>query len=751
MRDQERVFNAYLRRHELVSGGSAPPNWTPDGTGFWFVEGAPEDTQIYRVDLTSGQTESMFDAPTIRAALTAAMGYSPPYRGLPFDSFTFIEGGRVVFNYHGIQWQLDVSSNALERIGDANSWSKLLGSQSAGGQAPRMWKRSEYLIGKIDVPEQLSPSGEWFAGIRNDNIVLRSALEGEEQRALTDDGTVDRSWDIESLRFRVLPGLRMSFRAINPWSPDSLVLLAYRRDVTGVFRQPRINWLKRFEDVTFAPYQKVGARLDRIEPIFVDVRSGRRTVVAMGNIEDRYIQLLSWHPNGAEALIVVYTRDFKRVHIVAADRETGATRTLLTESCATFVKIWHNSIFSGEHGFRLLPNGNGFVWLSTRDGWNHLYHYDMSGQLISQLTSGDWPIYDIEHMGSDGFVYFTAALDVARPYDVHVCRVPLSGGGVEQLTHERGIHTPAFSLRGQAFIDTHSAVDRPVRTDLLKSDGTLIRVLSNMDIGRLEAVGYTPAEEFTVQAADGVTVLWGVMYKPFNFDPSRTYPVIEYIYGSPQTVDARRFFAVDQSRYQNMPWALAHLGYIVVCLDARGTPGRSKAFQDVAYGDWQGGFADHPAAIRQLCKRHPWMDGGRVGIIGHSWGGYFATCALIHAPQTYHAAVAYEPGYDQWEFMLYEAFLDLPRRNLAAYQNADLTKHVSKIRGRLMVIVGTADYTVFGPTMKMVRALVEARIDYELVLVPEARHFFEGIEEEYLLMKLTHWFDRHVKERASTR
>jgi dipeptidyl-peptidase-4 len=750
----EEVYKAYLSRHEFVSGGFMPPNWTSDGAGFWFVDGAPEDTVILQVDLNTGKTVPMFYVTAVRTALAAATGHEPPYRGLPFDSFTPTRDGRAAFTYEGAQWRLNPSTSTIERAGDVDSFARALGWMSEDGSTAKTWKRYDYLSVIMDVPEQLSPCGEWFASVRDNNIMLRatSARNGREQQ-LTLNGTPDCLWDIEGLRFNISSGRRVTFRGVTPWSPDSLTLLAYRRNLTGVFRIPRLNWLKPFEDVEYFPCERAGAKLDRIEAVFVDVRSGRQIPVALGDTEDRYIQLLGWHPKGSEALIIVYTRDFKRLDIVMANRDTGAVRSLLTESAATFVKIQHDAMFSGEHGFRLLPDGGGFLWLSTRDGWNHLYRYAIDGQCVGRLTSGDWPVHAITHIGVDGFIYFTASTDLARPYDVHVCRVPLQGGKVEQLTRETGVHSPTFAPSGQAFLDTHSTVDRPTRTDLVRADGTQIRVVSQMDISRLEDVGYTPAEEFTVKAADDTTDLWGVMYKPFNFDPSQSYPVVEYIYAGPQTVEAPRFFAIDKLMMTTMklPWALAQLGYIVVCLDARGTPGRSKVFHDVVYGNWTAGIPDHAAAIRQLCQRHAWMDANRVGITGHSWGGYFSTCALMHAPETYHAAVSYSPWYDPWSANIYEPYLDLPVRNRAAYDDADLTKQASKVKGRLMILAGTSDDIGTISAMKMTWALIEAGIDHEFIVVPQAFHEFAGVEEDYLLMKLTGWFDRHVKRRVTTR
>ncbi len=750
-RTREAVYNAYLNRNEFVSGGSAPPNWTEDGKGFWFAEGAPDDTAILRVDLDTGKTAPMFAVAKVRAAIAAATSQEPPYRGLPFDQFTRAKDGRVEFSYNGARWLLDPATYDVEPLKAVGLGSRLQGAISEAERlAPRTWKRggcSGYLIDKVDVPEQLSHDGQWFAGIQDDNIVLRSTHDNREQR-LTTCGTADCYWDIESVVYGRLQGRlgQLAARTVAPWSPDDLTLLAYRRDITGVFRIPRIHWLKSFEEVDYQPLQKAGGKLDCVQPVFVDVRSGKQVPVALPQIEDRYIQWLGWYPSGSEALCIVYTRDIRRLDIFAADRTTGAVRLLLAESAATAVKNQQDEVWSCDHGFHLLPD-NGFLWLSTRSGWNHLYRHDANGKRVGQLTSGNWPVYEVTRVGA-GFVYFIAAIDAARPYDLHVCRVALKGGKVEQLTREKGIHSAVFAPSGQAFLDTHSAVDRPVRTDLVRADGTRMRVVSEMDISRLEAWGYTAPEEFTVKAADGVTDLWGVMYKPFDFDPARSYPVIESIYGGPQAIWAQRFFAVTRSRYMNAVWAFAQLGYVTIMLDGRGTPGRSKAFQDFVHGRLKAGIKDHAAAIRQLCARHSWLDANRVGIFGASWGGSFSTYALMTEPDTYHAAVSHEPSYDPWHSIMYEPYLGLPQQNHAAYVAADVVAQAGTLRRPLMIVTGTR-YNPCAPTaFKMTRALIEAGIDHELVVVPEATHSFVGAEEDYLLRKQFGWFERHIKNRV---
>ena len=193
-----------------------------------------------------------------------------------------------------------------------------------------------------------------------------------------------------------------------------------------------------------------------------------------------------------------------------------------------------------------------------------------------------------------------------------------------------------------------------------------------------------------------------------------------------------------------MPWALAHLGYIVVCLDARGTPGRSKAFQDTVYRAWAGDqIPDHAGAIRQLCERHDWMDINRVGITGHSWGAYYAMLALAEAPEIYKAAVASSPGAcDLWLYGIHEPYLGLPQDNRKPYDDASLLTRAADIKGKLLLVAATSDQVI--SPIKMTRALIDADVDHEFVLLPGANHYYAGKDADYLFMKMNGWFERHL-------
>lgn len=746
--DQRARFFSFINRHELVGGLAVEPFWNTQDNELWLGYSCDSSVCFERIDLASGKRRELFDAQVLQAALLEQSGSERRSDGLKLDGFVWSTDGCVRFSYAKGLWTFDPRTHALTRERTVDSFSGSFGWASSDAQQPRTWQRYDYISLNMQVPEQLSPTGEWYASINDHNVELRPAVAGRSGcRKITDDGSPAETWDIEGRRWVSLPGKRVAFRDVNPWSPDGLSLFAIKRNLSAVYRAPRVNWLDPVEYVDFVPQHKAGMPIDRLWPVIINVRSGEKAALDLGEVEDRYLQFLGWTEEGNHAYLIDYSRDFKTVIVRLADRQTGQTTVLLTETSDAFVKVQHDAIFSGVHGFYQLPGDAGFLWLSTRSGWNHIYHYSQDGILLKQCTSGNWPVHQIVKTSAET-IFFTASPDIDRPYDVHVCSVALEGGPVCRLSNEIGVHEPVFSPDGSAYLDTHSSVDRPPRVDLVTGSGTVLATLSQMDISQLVAVGFTPAEEFAAKAADSETDIWGVVYRPPNFDPSKSYPVIEYIYGGPQSYDAPHFFAVDAAMMSTVriPWALTQLGYVVVCMDGRGTPGRSKAFHDAVYQNLAGGIEDHAVVMDQLCERNPWMDRKRIGIWGHSWGGYFATCGLIFAPHIYRAAVASAPSYDPGEAIYYEPYLGAFDRYPDVYRATDLTRLASKIQAPLMIVAGTNDFQVLPSAIKMAHALIHAGVEHEFVLIPNAFHQYEGKEEEYFLNKMTGWFARHLGE-----
>lgn len=304
--------------------------------------------------------------------------------------------------------------------------------------------------------------------------------------------------------------------------------------------------------------------------------------------------------------------------------------------------------YAGNIGFKTLPAGEGFLWLSERDGWNHIYHRAVSGKRLRQLTMGNWRVENIAAFDAEaGQVFFTGRPDPKHIYDVHVMAVPLAGGVVRQLSQGRGTHDRLlFSPDTSMFIDRFESFETPPRIELRRSDGSLIAVIDAADSSALYATGWQPPKDFTVDGTDGVAIR-GVMYRPFDFDPTKRYPVIVYIYGGPQTLlSYPSFVAPGEAVGANLPLAIAQSGMFVLKIGTMGTPGRSRAFQIGIADMWGSGISgDHAEVIRALGNQHSWLDTDSASIFGHSWGRLNVLHALASHGGFFKADVASAPGF----------------------------------------------------------------------------------------------------------
>jgi dipeptidyl aminopeptidase/acylaminoacyl peptidase len=580
----------------------------------------------------------------------------------------------------------------------------------AGSLAEPRRIRKGLMEGLPDIMEIPAPGGANLLSVVDSDLYVRSATE-DRSRRLTDDGEEENLWDLGGAA----------------WSPDGRLVAAYKTDIRGVSRVPIVHWLEQVETVEWLPYPRTGGRIPQRELHIVDVETGRTTPVKARETEWQHVGVVGWLPDGSGLVVGRGTLLDNRAEILVADASSGQCRTVMTEVSETFIS-WG---FLWGCPPRLLPSGSGVLVRSERDGWAHLYHYGLDGRLRAQLTSGEYPVLRIEAVDEDGgWVYFTAHAE-PRLYDTHLYRVSLEGGPVTRLTEAEGHHDVSMAPSNRYFVAAHSRVDRAPVTELRRADGSLVKVLAEAGRDRLDALGWRPPEEFTVLAADGVTELRGVMYKPFDFDPAKKYPVLDSIYGGPQMTWVPRRFTQDSGIFSQ---ALAQLGMIVFHVDGRGTPERSKAFQDVVYRNFgRHEIPDHVAALHGLAAQRPYMDLDRVAIYGGSWGGYMALRGMVLAPDVYRAGVALYPNVDLDDHDSgIEAYMGMPEDNPEGYEYASSLKMVDRIKGRLLIMHGTNDTNVtFSCTMKLVNALMHANKPYDLVVLPEQTHVFRDAGRRY--------------------
>jgi len=709
------MYNRYLELDSYVKGGSIEPHWMADGSSFWYAEGAPANTIIWKVDSRANTKTPLFDTARLRKELTSLLEHEPPYQGLPFDTFTFLEEGEqtVKFTVEDKEFILRLDTYRMSR-------------------APTLSKEEESRL--APKPGEIrSPDGRWFVSVKEHNVWLRSTSDGRSVQ-LTTDGVKDYSWV-----GRQRPGR---------WSPDSRYLAVKKLDRRKVGKRPIVHYLKKTEEVNWVPHYKAGGPVPQSKFFIIDVASKQQIRLDTGNETDKFIFMRGWRPDASELLFVRFDREYKRVNLMAASPGSSATRVLLTETQKTFIlkAFWE----PWPVGFTLLEDGKKFIWTAERDGWRHLYLYDIGGNLIRRLTEGQYPVVQVITVDDKtGWVYFTAHGNQQRPYDTHLYRVNLSGKGLAQLTEATGQHEVQFSPSKEFFLDTHSDVNRPPEVELRKADGTLLRTLSTANFDALKELQWKAPEEFVVKAADGKTDLYGVLYKPYDFDPSKTYPVIEVIYGGPWISERVRSTFIPHG-WGRSALELAQLGFITFVVDGRGTPERGKEFQDVVYGNiGRNEIPDHTAALQQLAERRPYMDLNHVGVFGHSFGGYLALRALLLSPDAYHVAVSSAPAIDWEEIGLNdtEPYLGLPQKNQERYDYASNLWLASNLRGKLLLIHGTSDaVSLFSQTMKMVEALIRAGKQFDLLVLPDRGHdIYRKRGKTYWRKAMGRYFQEHLK------
>ncbi|MBK1897303.1 S9 family peptidase [Chryseobacterium paridis] len=697
-------YESYLNFRSLIRNAYVRPHWYADGSRFWFAEGTPENTVIYEVDPKHNVKRVFFNKDRLMKVLRPLLEKEPAAKGIPFSDFTFFEDKNAVeFFVENKKFRLSLKDYQILQI-----------------------------EGKEEAPLPflgvLSPDKHTFVVTKDNNIELVDRIT-QKATPLTQDGADDYPWNVTD----------------GCWSKDGKKLLVKRPDGRKVHHIPVVDYSTPEEKVKYSVYAKTGGVIETPELYVLDVASGKTITMDVGSNAQQYVFPIGWRQDDSEVLFMRVDRLGKKLELLAANPDTGVSRVILTEDSKTFVAGLDFIIDVWKRQFRLLKDNNRFIWLSERDGWRHLYLYDMNGKLIRRLTSGDFPVTGVIRVDeAKGWVYFTANAE-KNLYSTNIYRVDLKGKDFKKITSAEGIHTYSqFSPSGQYFLDTYSSMKQPQSVELRTTDGKLIQLLKTSDISRLQKIGFHPPEGFIAKAADGTTDVYGIMYKPYDFDPTKKYPVIEFIYAGP-FMNVVPYGFGPNSAPNAMAQALAQLGYITIIMDTRGTVERSKAFQDTIYGNiGTYEIADRKAILKQLGEKYPFMDMKRVGIYGHSWGGYFAVRAMLMAPDVYRVGIASAQGELTEGAEINEPYMGLPEDNKKGYEWGTNTNHAGNLKGKLLFIHGTSDVNApLSTTIRMIDALTKAGKTYDLILLPGKDHFIDN--DKYVSNAIRRYFEENLK------
>ncbi|MFW6193733.1 MAG: DPP IV N-terminal domain-containing protein, partial [Gemmatimonadota bacterium] len=697
------------------SARSFTGTWRSDGA---WIEIEPDDEdrlEIWRVDAVTGDRER----------LVTHRGLTPEGADEPVDLFDVDfspDGDRLLLftdaqqvwraRTKGVYWIFDLEERTLRPLSDEEGWQMFA---------------------------KFSPGGDRVAFVREGDLFTVELSTGEERR-LTDDGGEDIINGTTDWVYEEELGLRDAFR----WSPDGQRIAYWKFDQSPIPPFHLLDETSLYPELNSVRYPKAGTDNSVVRVGSMELESGETTWFEVGPLEDHYLPRMEWISE-AEVAIQRLNRHQNRLQVLLGDATTGATRELFAETDSAWVDV--------SDDYAWIGGGDRLVWPSERDGWRHLYLYDHEAGLVRQLTSGAWEVTGLEGVDEEeDRVYFTAARQ--HPYTRSVGWVSLDGGeprwlvgpaaGPEGATGTTaiddgpgGVHGADFSPDFDRFVHTASAADAPPLVTLRDADGEVVRTLEdNAELrARLDSLELAGTEFTTVPGAEGDTLnAW--LVRPAEFDTSRPHPLLMYVYGGPGAQTVMDAWGDSRHLWHQM---LARRGILVASVDNRGTGGRGRDFEKATYLDLGAlETADQLAAARHFADR-PWVDEGRIGIWGWSYGGYMTLLALLESEGALAAGVSVAPV-THWKFydtIYTERFMRTPAENPEGYERSAPLNRASRLDSDLLIVHGTGDDNVHPQhTTHMVQALEEAGKQFRMRIYPNKRHGIAGTASQVNLFEM---------------
>ena len=727
---------SFLRNNtsDLISNTVSGISWL-EGDRVLYSKSLGEGKEFIVADLSTKEKAPAFDHQKLAETLSELTGDTLTATTLPFRSFEF-----------------DANETAITFTAGRSAYTCSLDDYTcttakASGGNP------------FFSSEVTSPDGNKIAFIEDYNLYMRDANTGKVTQ-LTFDGTELYGYATNNAGWTKRDG------PVLLWSPDSKRIATFRHDSRGTGDMYLVSTNVGHPKLESWKYPLPGDSLVfRIERIVINLEPSPK-LVRLKMEPDAHRSTISdhiagrggtfldveWSDDSRSLSFVSSSRDHKKATFRTANPNTGSVKTILSETTETFFESGNRMI-----NWHYLPETNEVLWFSERTDWGHLYLYDLrTGKLKHQITSGDWAVQQVLHIDKESRTIFFIGSnkEPGDPYFQYLYSINFDGSDLKLLTPENSTHSVTFSDDYTYFVDTYSTPTTPPVSVVRNMDGELIMELEEVDISHLLATGWQPPVPFSVKARDGETDLYGLMYKPTNFDASKKYPILNYLYPGPQSgsVGSRAFFPSRSDKQ-----SLAELGFIVVEVDAMGTPGRSKSFHEYYYGNMgDNGIPDQIATIKQLAEENSWMDIDRVGIFGHSGGGFASTRAILAYPDFYKVAVSgagnhdnrnYEDDWgEKWQGLLKTKNIDGENTDFTTnYDNQANQLLAANLKGKLLLAHGTMDSNV-PPynTLLVVDALIEANKDFDLLLLPNRRHGFYS--EPYMMRRRWDYFVRWLKD-----
>jgi dipeptidyl aminopeptidase/acylaminoacyl peptidase len=735
--DYARAMGLRERYEDLTVGAADQFRWIEKTNRLYYRKSVKGGHEFVLVDATSKEKRPAFDHQKLAAGISSATGRTATPVTLPFNTFTFVDGERAIefalappgggrggggggrggFGPDDVVWRCSLESYACRQPERAGRGGR--GGRGGGLAGP---VRPPFDINGVEPKK--SPDGKLEALVNNYNVAIRETGK-RELTLLSTDGSEGGYYDGDSL----------------VWSPDSKKIAVYkvkpgfRRFITYVQSSPEDQLQPKNSTMQYA---KPGDVLDVETPVLFDVAAKTQTAVDTALFPHAYdVSRLEWRKDGRAVTFEYNERGHQVYRVIEIDAATAKPRAVISEEPKTFF------CYSGKKYRFDVADGKEVIWMSERDGWNHLYLYDgTTGAVKHQITKGDWAVRSVVEVDEQKRqILFTAngTHPGKDPYFVHVYRISFDGTGMTPLTTADANHTASFSPDSSFYVDAYSRVDlAPVAELRRTSDGSVVMELERADASALVKAGWKAPEVFVAKGRDGTTDIWGVIYRPTNFDPAKKYPVIENIYAGPQgSFVPKSFQAFNQMQAQ------ADIGFIVVQIDGMGTNYRSKAFHDVAWRNLKdAGFPDRILWHKAVAAKYPYYDITRVGLYGTSAGGQNSLGGLLFFPEFYDAAVSSVGCHDNRMDKIWwnEQWMGWPIG--AHYAESSNVDNAWRLQGKVLLVVGELDQNVDpSSTMQVVNQLIKHNKDFDLLVIPGAGHGPGGAYGDH---KRYDFFTRHL-------
>ncbi|MGJ8733732.1 MAG: DPP IV N-terminal domain-containing protein [Cellulophaga sp.] len=776
---------------KIVHSTTVRPNWLKKGNRFWYQYKTTEGANFYLVDADRGTKTKLFDNAKMAKWLTLITKDPYDAKHLPRLNFKFVK------NETAIRFRV-TSKEKVDVVEDKKDDKKndTISKDSTKAKAPKKAPKKEnkvyyleYKLGGngltiINNKKEDENRKRWANISPDSTVVLFSkqnnlywmdkanylkAVKDEKDTTIvehqwTKDGVENYSygggsWGENNETKEEKKDDRKGIRGY--WSHDSKKFVYQRSDSRDLKDLWVINSVakKRPTLETYKYHMPGEKEFSKPEILVFDIPSKEMLTVKLDTTIQQSIDIynaptkkMNYSDDFRPTLLLskkgkIYfsstSRDRKKVTVNVADINTGDVKTLIKEELNTYVEAKDIVLFNNEQEI---------IQWSERDGWAHFYLYDANGNLKNQITSGSYHSNSFVGVNEkERTLYFTAngVTPDQDPYYEHLFKINLNGTGLKNLNKGDFTTNTSMSDSNQFFVSNYSRVNTVPKSELRSSNGRVVLKLEEADLSALMATGYKFPEPFKVKADDGITDLYGVMYKPFNFDETKSYPLIEYVYPGPQTEAVNKAFSVSMNRLDR----LAQVGFVVVSLGNRGGhPNRSKWYHNYGYGNLRDyGLADKKYVAEQLADQHSYIDISKVGIFGHSGGGFMSTAAMLVYPDFFKVAVSSAGNHDN---SMYNSWWSETHHGVEEVKDAkgvvsykyDIDKNqtlASNLKGKLMLVTGDVDNNVHpGATIRMANALIKANKRFDFMMMPGQRHGFGSMTEYFFWLKAD-YFSKH--------